>query len=223
MRHKDQAVNPAALRDSDDLRQVNRDLAGAGPEDIIRWALDLGLRPFASTSFGPAAAVMLHLISRVDPKVPIVWVDTGYNLRDTYVVAQRLIERLPLNLKVYTPRMTAERWNALNGGIPQLDEADLHAEFTRVIKLEPFDRAVAELQPQLWLTGIRRDETAYRRGLDVVSREDRRGMLRVAPVFHWSKADMDAYLSRHDLPSCRHYFDPTKALDDRECGLHTGL
>ena len=206
-----------------DLERVNRELSGRSAEEIIRWALGLGLRPFVSTSFGPSAAVMLHLVSRIDPSVPVVWVDTGYNLRDTYVVAEKLIQMLPLNMQVYTPRISAERWNAVYGGIPQLDDPELHEDFTRNIKLEPFERALSELRPELWLTGIRRDETDFRRSLDIVSWDQRRGMLRVAPIFDWSEEDLQAYLAEHGLPSCKHYFDPTKVLENRECGLHTGL
>lgn len=206
-----------------DLERVNRELSGRSAEEIVRWALGLGLRPFVSTSFGPSAAVMLHLVSRIDPDVPVVWVDTGYNLRDTYVVAEKLMEMLPLNMQIYTPRTSAERWNAVYGGIPQLDDPALHEQFTRNIKLEPFERALSELRPELWLTGIRRDETDFRRSLDVVSWDRSRGMLRVAPIFDWSEDDLQAYLAEHGLPSCKHYFDPTKVLENRECGLHTGL
>jgi phosphoadenosine phosphosulfate reductase len=206
-----------------DLEQVNRDLAGQTPAAIVRWALGLGLRPFLSTSFGPNAAVMLDLVSSVDPTVPVVWVDTGYNLRDTYEVAEKLMQRLPLNMQVYTPRMSAERWNALYGGIPQLDEPELHEQFTRNIKIEPFERALRELQPELWFTGIRQGETAFRQTLDIVTWDERRGMLRVAPIFRWSEQELQAFVAERGLPSCRHYFDPTKVDDNRECGLHTGL
>lgn len=216
----------AAIRDSDafpDIARANRELAGASAEDIVRWALALGLRPFMTTSFGPNAALMLDLVSSVDPSVPVVWVDTGYNLRDTYVVAEKLMKRLPLNLRVYTPSMSAERWNALYGGIPQIEETELHDQFTRSIKLEPFERALRELQPEVWLTGIRRDETEFRRSLDIVSWDEHRGILRVAPIFEWSEEDVRRYVEERELPSCRHYFDPTKVLDNRECGMHTGL
>ena len=206
-----------------DLPRVNRELAGAPAGDVVRWALGLGLRPFMSTSFGPNAALMLDLVSGIDPGVPVVWVDTGYNLRDTYVVADKLMKLLPLNMKIYTPRMSAERWNALYGGIPQLDEPELHQEFTRNIKLEPFERALEEIRPELWLTGIRRGETDFRRTLDIVSWDERRGILRVAPIFDWSDEDVTRYVESRGLPSCKHYFDPTKVLDNRECGLHTGL
>ena len=206
-----------------ELAAINRELAEGSAEAVVRWALGTGLRPFLSTSFGPQAAVMLDIVSGVDPSVPVVWIDTGYNLRDTYEVAEKLMQRLPLNMQVYTPRMSAERWNALYGGIPQLDEPELHEQFTRNIKIEPFERALTELRPQLWFTGIRQGETSFRQGLDIVTWDDRRGMLRVAPIFRWSEQDLRDYLGRRGLPSCRHYFDPTKVDDNRECGLHTGL
>jgi len=206
-----------------ELAAINRELAERSPEDIVRWALGTGLRPFLSTSFGPQAAVMLDVVSSVEPSVPVVWIDTGYNLRDTYEVAEKLMQRLPLNMQIYTPRMSAERWNALYGGIPQLDEPELHEQFTRNIKIEPFERALAELRPQLWFTGIRQAETSFRQSLDTVTWDDRRGMLRVAPIFRWSEKDVKDYVERRSLPSCRHYFDPTKVDDNRECGLHTGL
>jgi phosphoadenosine phosphosulfate reductase len=203
-----------------DIAKVNEELRSASPEEIIRWATSQGKRVIASTSFSPKSAVMLNLVSQVDKSIPVVWVDSGYNVRDTYLVAEQLINRLSLDIRVYIPEMTAERRNALMGGIPQIDNEELHREFTRQVKLEPFSRAVQELQPEIWLTGIRQDETDFRKSLDIVS-YDGRGILKVAPVFYWSEQEMDDYIASHELPVARRYFDPTKVLDRRECGLHT--
>jgi len=204
-----------------DLVKVNADLKGRSAEDIVHWALKLGKPAFTSTSFSQNSAVMLHLISRIDPHVPIVWVDSGYNVPDAYQVAEQLIQKLKLNIRVYNPLMSAERRNALMGGIPHPDDnPELFQEFTRQVKLEPFQRALDELKPEVWLTGIRRDETEFRKSLDIVS-VDNRGLLRVAPLFHWSEADVTDYMRSHNLPSCKHYFDPTKISSDAECGLHT--
>jgi phosphoadenosine phosphosulfate reductase len=203
-----------------DLDSVNLQLRDASAETIVRWALDQGLPSMASTSFGRNAAVMLHLVSSVDKSVPTVWVDTGYNLRDTYIVAERLINDLQLKMHIYAPQMTSERRNAIMGGVPTIEDEELHEEFTRQVKLEPFARAIEELKPQIWLTGIRREETEHRQGLDVVSR-DGRGIVKVAPIFNWSEQDLEDYMELHSLPTCRHYFDPTKVHDGRECGLHT--
>ena len=203
-----------------DIQEANDRLRDAAPADVLRWALDLDVPTIATTSMGRNAAVMLHLVSQVDPDLPTIWVDTGYNLRDTYLVADRLINDLQLNIHVYSPLMTSERRNAIMGGIPTVDEEERHEEFTRQVKLEPFDRALADFAPDIWLTGIRREETEHRKTLDTVSL-DNRGIIKVAPIFYWSDDEVEAYMEAHQLPTCRHYFDPTKVSDGRECGLHT--
>ena len=203
-----------------DIQEANNTLRDAAPGDVVRWALGLDVPTIATTSMGRNAAVMLHLVSQVNPDVPTIWVDTGYNLRDTYLVADRLINDLQLNIHVYSPLMTSERRNAIMGGIPTVDEEERHEEFTRQVKLEPFDRALADFAPDIWLTGIRREETEHRKTLDTVSLENR-GIIKVAPIFYWSDDEVEAYMEAHQLPTCRHYFDPTKVSDGRECGLHT--
>lgn len=204
-----------------DLTKSNAELQGQTPEQIVRWALGQGKRAILTTSFSPNSAAILHLVKQIQPDLPIVWIDSGYNMPDAYRVAEQLIKQLKLNIHVYTPTITAERRNALMGGIPLPDDnPELHAEFVRQVKLEPFQRAIDELKPEIWLTGIRRDETEYRKTLDILS-WDNRGLLRVAPLFNWSEQDVQNYMQRFELPSCKHYFDPTKVADNAECGLHT--
>lgn len=114
-----------------DLDSINNRLRNASAAEIVAWALSSKPQDDATTSMGRNAAVMLHLISEIDKSVPTIWVDTGYNLRDTYVVAERLIRDLDINVHVYSPEMTSERRNAIMGGIPTVDEEARHQEFTR--------------------------------------------------------------------------------------------
>jgi len=204
-----------------ELQQLNAELKDKTPQEIIRWTLGLGRRVFASTSFSPNSAGMLHMIKQTAPDLPVVWVDSGYNLADTYRTAEKIMQELNLNMHIYIPQMTAERRNALMGGIPHPDDDEaLHQEFSRQVKLEPFQRAMEDLKGEVWITGIRRQETEFRRSLDILS-IDNRGLLRVAPLFYWTDEQLESYVQEHNLPSCRHYFDPTKVIDGRECGLHT--
>ena len=203
------------------LEEQNRRLHDLSPQAIIRWALAMDEPLIATSSFSPNAAVLLHLLAQVKADIPVIWVDSGYNTRDTYVIAEQLISRLNLNVHVYTPIMTAARRDALVGiPMPGEDES-LHREFTRQVKLEPFSRALEDFSSKVWITGIRREETAFRKTLDILS-WDARGILKVAPIFYWTEAQLDAYMAQHELPSCKKYFDPTKLADNRECGLHTG-
>lgn len=81
---------------------------------------------------------------------------------------------------------------------------------------------LAELKPDLWLNAIRKDQTEFRQSLEIVS-ASKDGIIKVAPLFNWTDADLEAYLEQHNLPNEHDYFDPTKAVENRECGLHTQL
>jgi len=59
-----------------------------------------------------------------------------------------------------------------------------------------------------------------RAGLDIVSHDGNFGALKVSPCFYWSDEEMETYLQQNDLPNERDYYDPAKADEKRECGLH---
>jgi len=46
------------------------------------------------------------------------------------------------------------------------------------------------------------------------------GLIKVAPLLHWTSRELYAYLKEHQLPDNLDYYDPTKGEDHRECGLH---
>ncbi|MDR0780910.1 MAG: phosphoadenosine phosphosulfate reductase family protein, partial [Pseudomonadales bacterium] len=77
-------------------------------------------------------------------------------------------------------------------------------------------------QSAIWLTALRREQTAFRQSLNIFTQDDK-GTLKVAPLFFWTETQMRAYLAQHNLPNEDSYYDPTKALENRECGLHTSL
>lgn len=191
------------------------------PQAIIGWALERSRQPVISTNFRPHSAALLHLVMQARPDIPVIWVDTGYNTPETYRYAAALTARLRLNLQVYTPRVSAARRSSVMGGVPGLDHPE-HGTFTSEVKLEPFERAFRELQPDLWFTGIRAEQTSFRKSLGVVS-TGVLGTLKVAPLYHWTEVDLENYLYEFGLPDNLDYVDPTKVSDDRECGLqHLG-
>lgn len=204
-----------------DLEAINKELAELSPQEIIKWALGRSARPVVTTNFGPHEAAILHMASRVQPDLPVIWVDSGYGTEATYLFAQKLIRDLELNIKVYHPEYSRAYRDAIMGGVPEVDTAE-HDEFTRQVKLEPFGRAMSEFGPDYWLTAIRKDQTAFRQGLEVVT-QTKEGYYRVAPVLNWTELDVEEYLVSHDLPIEEDYYDPTKVIGNRECGLHTSV
>lgn len=201
-----------------DVAAANTELAGKHPQEIVDWAVALGGKTIVTTNFGPNEAVILHLASQTRPDMPVVWIDSGYGTRQTYLFAETLIADLDLNMHVYNPLMSAARRDALMG-IPDVDDPR-HEEFTRQVKLEPFARAMQAMAPDVWLTAVRREQTAFRANMDIVSQDKPGGVVKVAPVLEWTEADMAAYRDQHALPDETRYYDPTKVLDNRECGLH---
>jgi phosphoadenosine phosphosulfate reductase len=209
---------PDAKVTKETLGSANKALEGLSPESIVRDVLAQAERPILTTSFGAHAAVLLDVVTKVQPDIPVVWVDHGFNTNATYRFARKLIDKFSLNMKIYAPVQTPAWITATLGGVPDIADP-AHAEFTRRVKLEPFARALSELAPDVWLTGIRAEETELRASLDTLS-YDGRGILKVAPLLRLREAQLDSYLAEHDLPSEANYFDPTKGIEGRECGLH---
>lgn len=205
----------------EDLSAWNEALRHEPAESIVRWALALaGRRAVVSTNFRPYEAVLLHLVTRAQPDIPVLWVDHGYNRPATYRHAERLRTLLGLNLKPYLPRLTAAHRDAIHGPVPTPDDEAALKKFSAVMKLEPFRRGMQELAPRVWFTALRRAQNPHRAGLQIAAWDPAFHVLKVCPLLEWSDADLDAYLRRHDLPDETDYFDPAKADERRECGLH---
>jgi phosphoadenosine phosphosulfate reductase len=204
-----------------DLARWNTELRSQSPLEIVRWAIaQANGRALVSTNFRPYEAAILHLAVQAQPDIPVLWVDHGYNRPATYTHAEALRAQLGLNLKPFLPRITPAHRDAIHGPIPTTeDEAGLK-KFSAVMKLEPFQRGMRELAPTVWITALRKVQNPNRAGLDIVSLDENFGALKVSPLFYHTDADLDAYLAQHQLPNEWDYFDPAKADEKRECGLH---
>jgi len=205
----------------DEIARWNAELRRKTPLEITRWAISRAAgRAIVSTNFRPYEAVVLHLATLVQPGIPVLWVDHGYNRPATYRHAEQLRELLRFDLRAYLPRLTAAHRDAVDGPIPDTSDEERLKNFSARMKLEPFQRGMKELAPTIWITALRKVQNPNRAGLDVISADANFGSLKVSPVFYWSDEQMEAYLAGHSLPNEWDYFDPAKADEKRECGLH---
>jgi phosphoadenosine phosphosulfate reductase len=203
------------------IARWNAELRSKPPLEIIRWAIALGQgRAVVSTNFRPYEAVLLHLVTQARPDLPVLWADHGFNRPATYRHAEALTRLLGLNLKAYLPKISAAHYEAVHGRLPSLDDEEGLEKFSALMKLEPFQRGMRELAPVVWITALRKVQNPNRAGLDIVSPDGNFGTLKISPVFYNTDADMEAYLAAHELPNEWDYFDPAKADEKRECGLH---
>ncbi|MFS4482310.1 phosphoadenosine phosphosulfate reductase family protein [Hyunsoonleella sp. 2307UL5-6] len=199
------------------INQLNKSFEKATPSEIIQKAFELNNNAVVTTNFRPYEAAILHAVSKVESKIPVVWCDTGYNTSQTYKHAEQVIKDLSLNVHLYVPKQTSSHRDVVMG-IPSVDDPK-HAEFTEQVKLEPFKRAMDEHKPNVWFTNLRQGQTAFRNSIGIFSLS-KDGVLKVSPFYYWTDKDLDNYLEEHNLPNEFKYFDPTKALENRECGLH---
>jgi len=205
----------------DQISKANAELRNKSPLEIVKWAIAQAKgRAIVSTNFRPFEAVILHLCVQAQPDIPVLWVDHGYNRPATYKHAEELKKLLKLNLKPFLPKITAAHRDAIYGGTPTTDDEADFKQFSALMKLEPFQRGMKELAPTVWLTALRKVQNPNRAELDIVSKDKIFGALKVSPVFYWTDADMENYLKQQHLPNEWDYFDPAKADDKRECGLH---
>lgn len=199
------------------IEHLNAQLRGIPTQEIIAWAIDYAKRPVVTTNFGPYAGSILDAVTEIKNDIPVIWCDTGYNTPNTYQHAEELIEKLDLHINIYVPKQTTA-YRDVAMGIPDIEDS-LHSKFTEQVKLEPFRRAMKEHQPDVWFTNIRKGQTAFRDTLNILSLS-KDGVLKVSPFYHWNDAQLDVYLEQHNIPNEHRYFDPTKVLQNRECGIH---
>jgi phosphoadenosine phosphosulfate reductase len=187
--------DPATL----DLAAANLRLADASPDTLIRWVADhFPDRAILSTSFGAQSAVMLDLITRHLPGIPVVFIDTGFHFPETYRFADELTQRFDLNLKVYTPAISSAWMIQRHGKLWEQQTREALQAYDDLHKVEPMQRALDDLQPAVWFAGLRADQTAHRAALQRLDRQA--GVIKAHPILPWSRRDVGMYMAEHDLP-----------------------
>src|SRR5690606_10929251 len=177
--------------------EINDWLAARSAEERVAWALEhLPGEHILSSSFGAQAAVSLHLATAQHPDIPVVVIDTGYLFPETYRFIDELTDRLSLNLKVYRPQIGIA-WKEARMGRIWEDGVEGLERYNRLRKVEPMQRALAELGGGTWIAGLRRSQSRTRANIQFLERKDERWKLH--PIADWSDRDVGQYLSRHGL------------------------
>ena len=182
-----------------DLPALNAQLRTlCAPARVERAAAALPGAQILSSSFGAQSAVSLHLVTQALPGIPVVLIDTGYLFPETYRFVDELAERLRLNLRIYGPAQSPAWLEARHGKMWEQGAAGIE-RYNRVHKVEPMQRALAELGVGTWFAGLRRQQSESRAAIEAVQRVGP-GRYKVHPIFDWTDRDVYDYLKLHDLP-----------------------
>lgn len=178
---------------ADLARAAGLRLRDATPEDVLRWAIETFDDRFCiASSMGDA--VVIDMASRIRPAVHVLFLDTGYHFDETLETRDAVAARYPITLLSVLPRQTVPEQDALFG--PQLHDRDPDA-CCNLRKVEPLRRS---LEPYYaWASGIRRDEAATRRDIEVVEWDSNRALVKVNPLAMWTQQQVDEYIATHDV------------------------
>ncbi len=171
--------------------------SAADPRAILAWATSaFGDRIALSTSLGPQSLVVLDLLHRMGRTVPAFLLDTGLLFPETYALKRRVEARYGITIRAVRPRLDLADQAASHG--PRLWERNPdHCCYLR--KVAPLRDALGGLDA--WITGIRRDQAATRAGARAIEWDEQFGLLKVNPLVGWTRADVDAYVAAHDVPT----------------------
>ncbi len=175
--------------------RLNLELRDAHPAAIIE-AADAAFddRLALVSSFGAESAVLLHLVAEVNPDMPVLFLDTGMLFAQTLDYRRNLASRLGLTqVRDLRPRFEDLALGDPNTNLWQSDtDACCH-----IRKVLPLDRALEGFDA--WLTGRKRFHGGDRLRLSVVEQAEHQ--IKFNPLANWGKAELDAYIAKHDLPA----------------------
>ncbi|MBL8552511.1 MAG: phosphoadenylyl-sulfate reductase [Hyphomonadaceae bacterium] len=228
------AVEP---RDVSRAAALAAELEGAHPLEVLRTAVE---REFPGTlalvsSFGAESATLLHMVARVDRRLPVIFIDTDKHFPQTLDYRDALVSRL----KLTDVRIVKPEPNELAKEDPKGDlwRADPDACCT-IRKVRPNERALKEFEA--WISGRKRHHGGVRAHLPVVEHDG--GRFKINPLVAWTPKEIKAYMKTYDLPAhplvaqgfpsigCWPCTSPTEGTDARagrwagsgktECGIH---
>ena len=166
------------------------------PEEIMRWAAEhFGPKLCMSTSFQLGGMVLLDILSKSVPHIPVLFIDTGFHFKETMEFAEKVRERYKLNLKILHPRMGREIFKSVYGD-DHLYERN-PTECCRINKVEPMTEALKPFQAQI--AALRRDSSAERAKIPIIDRRTD-GVYMIHPLANWTREQSKKYSQEHNVP-----------------------
>jgi phosphoadenosine phosphosulfate reductase len=184
-----------------EIQKLNAEYELKSAEDLLRWAaksFPSGL--VLASSFGAEDVVLIDLLSKIDPAVRIVTLDTGRLPEETYQVMDAVRRRYGVKIEVFFPDAARVESLVRAKGLYSFRESiENRKECCRIRKVEPLKRALAGAQA--WITGLRRDQTAARQRLDKLEIDGTHGgIVKLSPLADWTEEKTWGYIKKNQVP-----------------------
>lgn len=212
------------------------------PQDILVAAIErYGQKIVVACSFGAEDVVLVDMVHRINPSVPLFYLDTDFLFPETYATRDRVIERYGLQpaqviqvKSLLTPEVQAESY----GEALWAQNPDQCCELRKV---EPLTRILKGYDA--WITGIRRDQAPSRANAGLIEWDQKFQLIKINPLARWTGTDVWTYIKVYEVPynplhdqnypsiGCTYCTAPVAPGDDpragrwknfvkTECGLH---
>lgn len=196
-----------------EIARLAHEFEGQRVEDILRWAAtEFGPGLVVTSNFGAEGIVLLDHLRRIAPETPVVYLETGYQFPETDALKERVREQFGLNIVETRAELTVAEQDRFYGERLYEREPDLCC---RLRKVEPLAGALKGYDA--WVAALRRDSSPTRAGIKVVEWNARHGLLKINPLASWRRADVWAYIMRHQLPYNALYDDGYMSIGCAPC------
>src|SRR5262245_1704035 len=165
---------------AEELASANRELAGAAPQDILRWAVKhFHPRLLMATAFGAEGCCVIHMLAEIEPRVKFINLETGYQFPETLALREQIKTRYGIEVEYIYPELTVAEYEKEHGGPLHGLRPDQCCYDRKVL---PLRRALERLAPLAWVSAIRKDQTADRNQADAVQWDAKFALVKVNPL-----------------------------------------
>ncbi len=190
------AIRIASAEELAQLAEASRQLETASPEEIISWAVENYFPNLTmATAFGPEGCVILSILAKVEPRVHVFNLDTGYQFRETLELRERIREKYGIEVVLERPEQSVSEYEAANGGPVYRTEPDRCCRDRKIAVLNRVSRNFAA-----WMSGIRRDQSPHRAGAPIVGWDKKFGLVKISPLANWTKKDVWKRITDEGVP-----------------------
>lgn len=169
----------------------------ADAQEFLRQNLDSAADVCVTSSFQAEDVVLLHMVRRILPRVPVLFLETGYHFPETLAYRDRMAADWDLNLVNIVPSQTvAEQESAF--GILHQSAPD---RCCALRKVGPLFEALASYRT--WITGLRRQQSKSRANLqpdESFKLPSGTTLRKLNPLAEWSTRDVWEYASANAIP-----------------------
>ncbi len=191
----------ASVREMDDeglaaLERQSRLLEDATPEEIIAWAVEHYFPDLTmATAFGPEGCLILSMIAKIEPRVYLFNLETGYQFPETLQTRARIQERYGLQIDLQSADTSVEEYERQHGG-PLYKTNPTQCCTDR--KVNVLRRVISGYRA--WMSGIRRDQSVHRAGAPIVGWDKKFGLVKISPLANWTKQQVWQRITEEDIP-----------------------